>query len=147
MSDDNSSLIISQLIKGLSDGMPEEERAKLAPYEARGAEAGSDKAAEWHRAYKCAKWAEQTVSIPAHHHLLAEAEKAVEVVKEVEKTIGGELGDVLEIPIGWAVSPRYEAEITWVYEAVHVAWHVAEKNGWDAVPWQALLDDVLSTPA
>jgi hypothetical protein len=140
---DTSSFMITHLVQGLSHVMPEAEQAKLGPYSERAAHAGSDKTAEWHRAYKCAKWAEQIVSVPAHHHLVAEIERALEAVKEVEETIGGELGDVLEVPLRIAVSPKFEAEITWVYEAVHVAEKVANKVGWEAVPWEQLLDEVL----
>jgi hypothetical protein len=148
MAEDRSSFIISHLISGLSHVMAEDEQTKLAPYERQAAEAGSEPTAEWHRAYKCAKWAESTVSLPAHHHLVAEAAKAIEVVTRVEKTVGAEIGDLLEVPFaaGFSVSPRFEAEITWVYEAVHVAEKVAAKVGWDHVPWQQLLVDVLSVP-
>ena len=148
------------LLKGLSDAMPAEQRAKVEPYEARASRAGADPGLEWQRAYKCAKWAEQIVSLPDHNHLLGEASRAIEAVREMEKTIGAELADLIELPFasregamlsmslgggrGYPVSPRFEAEIEWVFEAVHVAEKVAGKVGWDAVPWQALVDDMLA---
>ncbi|MHB8463544.1 MAG: hypothetical protein ACYDH6_16390 [Acidimicrobiales bacterium] len=139
MSGDESSSMISGFLTGLRHAMPPEEQAKLDPYDRQAAVAGSDKTAEWHRAYKCAKWAVQIVALPQHHQLLAEVQKAVEIVREVEKTVGGEIGNLSS-----SVSPRFEAEITWVYEAVRVAARVAGKTGWDAVPWQDLVTDMLS---
>jgi hypothetical protein len=144
MATDTSSFVATHLIEGLSHVMPEDQQAKLAPYAERAARAGSNKTAEWHRAYKCAKWAEQIVSLPAHNHLVAESKKALEAIKEIEETVGSEIGDLLELPLGISVSPEFEAEITWVYEAVHVAEKVANKVGWDAVPWEQLVEDVLS---
>ena len=123
--------------------MPEEERAKLKPYADRAAHAGSGNAAEWHRAYRCAKWAEEVVSVPENNHLVGEAHRALEAVKEIEQSIGAELGNVIELPFGWSVSPEFELEIAWVYEAVHVAEKVAAKVGWDQVPWQGLVEDLL----
>jgi hypothetical protein len=140
---DPGSFMISSLIKQLRKKLPESERAKLAPYYDRAYQAGSDPTAEWHRAYRCAQWAEQIVSQPTHHHLTAEAERALEVVREVKKTIGSELLDLELLPLGQSVSPRFQAELTWVEEAARVAEKVAAKSGWEAVPWEQLLQDML----
>jgi len=149
MSDERSSFIISHFLSGLGHAMPAQEQEKLEPFKALAAQAGSDETAEWHRAFKCAKWAERIVAVPEHNLLVTVAEKAVEIVKEVEATVGAEIGDLLEVPfaaIGHPVSPRFEAEITWVYEAVHVAERVAADAGWAAVPWQELVTEMLSVP-
>ena len=143
---DQSSFVITHVIQGLRDAMPPEERVKLAPYETRAATAGSDPTAEWHRAYRCAQWASEVVATPTHSGLAGGLRKAVEVVKQVEAAVGGQISNFFEIPYGQALSPKLEAELTWVYEAVHVAEGVAEKVGWDEVGWSALLDDLLAVP-
>jgi hypothetical protein len=150
MADDQSSFMISHFLTGLGHAMPELEQDKLEPFKAQAAQAGSDETAEWHRAFKCAKWAERVIAVPEHNALVTLAEKAIEIVKEVEETVGAEIGDLLEVPfaaIGHPVSPRFEAEITWVYEAVHVAERVAADAGWAAVPWQELVTDMLNIPS
>ena len=143
---DQSSFIVTHLIDGLRDVLPEAERPKLAPYEARAATAGSDETTEWHRAYRCARWAADVVATPANSGLAGELRKALQVVKEVEATVGGQISNFFELPYRQALSPRMEAELTWIYEAVHVAENVAGKVGWSEVGWEALLDEVLAIP-
>jgi len=41
------------------------------------------------------------------------------------------------------IGPGEDIELLWVGEAVSVAKSAAEKNGWDNVPWQGLLQEVL----
>lgn len=148
MADDNASFMITHLLTGLGHAMPADQQANLVPYQEQAAVAGSDPTVEWHRAFLCARWAKDTVDTPEHGHLRGEATKALEVVKEIEKTIGGELTDLIQLKtMTVSVSPKFEVELTWVYEAVHVAANVADEAGWDAVPWAALVSDMLSTSA
>jgi hypothetical protein len=144
--DDGSSVIISTAIGAFREHLPTSEISKLASYQAKADLAGADPAAEWHRAYACARWADQIVAIPEHSHLAAHAKEALEIVREVGVTLGAELRDFGYLPLGKAVSPRFQTELAWVYEAVHVAQKVAEKNGWDAVPWEPLLEEMLAIP-
>ena len=143
---DQPSFIVTHLIDGLRDALPEAEQARLAPYAARAATAGSDETAEWHRAYRCARWAADVVATPAHSGLTGELRRVLEVVKEVEETVGGQISNFFEIPYRQALSPRLEAELTWVYEALHIAEKVAARVGWDQVDWEQLLDDLLAIP-
>jgi hypothetical protein len=144
---DTSSFMVSTLIESLRNSLPESELAKLAPYERQAIQAGSDPTAEWHRAFACARWTEEIVALPAHHQLGSEARKAVQIVKEVADTAGWEMINLGRLPRGIGVSPRFEAELTWVTEAVHVAERVAANVGWQAVPWEKLVQDVLNVPA
>jgi hypothetical protein len=144
---DTSSFMVSTLIESLRNSLPESELAKLVPYERQAIQAGSDRTAEWHRAFACARWTEEIVALPAHHQLGSEARKAVQIVKEVADTAGWEMINLGRLPLGIGVSPRFEAELTWVTEAVHVAERVADTVGWQAVPWEKLLQDVLNVPA
>jgi len=139
-----SSFMISHFLTGLSHVMPDAEQAKLDPYQQAAAQAGSDSTAEWHRAYRCAKWARDIVVLPTHGSLASLVRRGLEIVKQVEETIGSELTDLLEIPLGLAVSPKFEVEIAWVYEAVHVAEGVAAETGWEGVPWETLVRDMLA---
>lgn len=143
---DQPSFIITHLIDGLRDVLPEAERARLTPYEARAASAGSDETAEWHRAYRCAQWAADVVATPTHSGLTGELRRVLQVVKHVEDTVGGQISNFFELPYRQALSPKMEAELTWIYEAVHVAEKVAAKVGWAEVGWESLLDEVLAIP-
>jgi hypothetical protein len=139
------SQVITTLLDELAKHLPPDE---LVDYRQRAATAATSSGAEWRRALACAKWATNVASLPAHSGFAAEAKKAWEIVKQVEKTIGGELTDLLQVPANfYQVSPSFEAEITWVYEALHVAERVAGDSSWDAVPWRDLLDRVIAIPA
>ena len=145
--DDRSSVIVSSAIKALHKVLPSSETSKLVAYHEQALTVGADPKAEWHRAYACARWAEEIVAIPAHHHLAADAARALEVVREIGVTLGAEIRDIEYLPFGKSVSPRFQTELAWVYEAVHVAEKAAEKNGWDAIPWEQLLQNMLDIPA
>ena len=144
--DGRSSVIVSSAIKALHEVLPSAETPKLVAFHEQALTAGADPKAEWHRAYACARWADQIVALPAHHHLGADAARALEIVREVGVTIGAEIRDIEYLPFGRSVSPQFQTELAWVYEAVHVAEKAAEKSGWDAVPWEQLLHNMLDIP-
>ena len=137
------SQVISTLMDEFHKALPDPGQGRLAGYAERAGEASNDSRAEWHRAFACAKWATRTAGLASDSSVLSGLKRALEVVREVEKTIGGELTDLGELPFGWSVSPSFEVEITWVFEAVHAAADVAGKVGWDAVPWEELIETVL----
>jgi hypothetical protein len=145
--DDSSSVVITTAIKALHEKVPPSEAPKLVAYQERALVAGSDPTAEWHRAYACARWAEQMVATPAHRHLTGDAAKAIEIVRELGVTFGAEVRDLEYLPFGKGVSPHFQIELAWIYEAVHVAARVGEKIGWGAVPWDALVESMLAIPA
>jgi hypothetical protein len=142
--DEHTSVIVSATVKALHQHLPPSATARLVAYHERALTAGADPTTEWHRALAAARWADHLVSIPAHRHLARDAAQAGEVVREIGVTIGAELRDLEYLPFGKAVSPRFEAELAWVYEAVRVATKVAEESGWDSVPWPALLEEMLA---
>ena len=102
--DDRSSEIILAAVKGLYRKLPVQARARLSAYAEQALVAGSEPTAEWHRAFACARWADRIVAIPAHQHLAAEAAKALEIVREIGITIGGEIRELEYLPFGRAVS-------------------------------------------
>lgn len=144
---DPSSVVITTAIKALHVHVPRSETSKLVAYQEQALVAGSEPTAEWHRAYACARWAERLVATPEHGHLAADAAKAIEIVRELGVTFGAEIRDLEYLPFGKSVSPHFQIELAWVHEAVHVAARVAEKIGWNNVPWEALIEEMLAVPA
>jgi hypothetical protein len=66
--------------------------------------------------------------------------------------LGAEFGSEVEIGKGHAahevgadqkIGPGEDIELLWVEEATDVAKSAAEKSGWENVPWEQLLEDVL----
>jgi hypothetical protein len=141
-----ASVIVSAAIRALHEVLPASCTPTLVVLHEQALTAGSDADTEWHRAYVCARWAERMVSIPAHSHLATEAARALEIVREVGITIGAEIRDLEYLPFGKSVSPRFQTELAWVDEAVHVATKIAEKTGWDSVPWEDLVREMLDVP-
>jgi hypothetical protein len=45
------------------------------------------------------------------------------------------------------VGPGQDAEIQWVDDAVAIAKAEADRSGWDAVPWEELLTEMLAVAA
>ncbi len=140
--DDRSSFIATHLIDGLRDAMLPEMRASLAPYERLAQTLGSDRSAEWHRAFACARWAQENVVLAHRSQLVALASKAIEAIKAAGEAVTGSVEDLFALPLGIAVSADLSVETEWVYEAVHVAERIAQEEGWEFVPWEALLREV-----
>jgi hypothetical protein len=141
---DQSSVIVRHLLDGLGKALPESAWAQLGAYEPRASQLSTTNAAEWQRAYRCAQWAADTVSLPEHDAVRGKARKALEVVKEVTQALRSQYENLLQVAVHQQTSAAYEVEITWVYEAVDVASEVAAKVGWEAVPWTQLVEDVLA---
>ena len=138
-----SSFMITTLIGRLNESLPSTEHEKLHVYQRLAAGAGSGHAAEWHRAYRCARWAVRVASQDEDRHLRSDAKAAFEIVREIEKALGAQVLDLESIPAGHVVSPRFEVELAWVEEAARVAARAAEKNGWSSVPWEDLLRELV----
>ncbi len=137
--------MITHLVEGLAEGMPEGTRRILDTYRDQVAASSSEPAAEWHRAFLCARWADRVVSLPEHHHLAQEAARSAEAVRLLGEAVSTELGRLVP-EAGWRVSAGFAAEIAWVYEAIRVAQKVAAATSWDAVPWESLLQELLRVP-
>lgn len=146
MPSNDASQVLSTVVDELRRLLPDDKQEQLASFASRVKETTNDPKAEWHRAFACAKWATKVAALPERSAVMAGIKRALEAVRGVEKAIGGELTDLGEIPFGWSVSPSFELEMTWVYEAIRAAQDVAAKSGWDAVPWPDLLDRLLAVP-
>ncbi len=139
------SFVINHLLECLAGAMPKQEAADLEPYRRRAAQLGSEARAEWHRAFLCARWAGQVVSLPQHSHLARLVSTSEEAVRLLGDAVATELGRLVP-EVGWRVSAGFAAEIAWVDEACRLATEVARDRGWDTVPWRDLLEAVLAVP-
>ena len=63
---------------------------------------------------------------------------------EDDEKFGGNSGLLVHITGKQKVGPGEDIEILWVGEAVSVAKTAAERSGWDQVPWEQLVKDVLA---
>jgi hypothetical protein len=164
------SLVAEHLVSALRTRLPATAGPELDAYEERARALGGDRRAELRRAYACARWAVDVAAEPAHSAVAGVAVRAGEAVKEIGQAVWAELGadidgivarlfpgrtgasvlgtfvgaDDPERAPGSGASPLVGPEMAWVLEAVDVAKGVAEVDGWDAVPWRRLVDEVLS---
>ncbi len=146
-----SSPIVKGLMNNLREILPEEEREKLDRYtqEADGATPKGD----FHRASHCLRWAIKVAESPEHSHLSGMAVRLKETHKAWQDIwLGLEFGSGVKMGKGQAsheikgdqkIGPGEDVELLWVEEATDVAKNAAEKSGWDNVPWEELLEEVL----
>jgi hypothetical protein len=146
-----SSPIVKGLMNNLREILPEEQRQKLDAYTDQ-AEAATPKG-DFHRARYCLHWAVKTAESPEHSHLSGLATRLKEAHKAWKDIwLGTEFGTQVEVGKGAAsqeikgeqkIGPGEDVELLWVEEATDVAKSAAEKSGWDAVPWEQLVQEVL----
>jgi hypothetical protein len=146
-----SSPIVRGLMNNLREILPEDERRKLDGYAQR-AEACTPKG-DFHRARRCLHWAVRVAESPQHAHLSGMAVRLKETHKAWKDIwLGVEFGSEVEIGRGQAaqevkgdqkIGPGEDVELLWVEEATDVAKSAAEESGWDNVPWEELLEEVL----
>jgi hypothetical protein len=146
-----SSPVITGLLNGLRDVLPEDEQPALAGY-AEQAESSLPRG-DLHRAWHCLHWAIEVSEQPKHSHLSNVGVRLKETYKAWQDVVlGTEFGAEVkagkgnpaqEIKGDQKIGPGEDIELLWVGEAVAVAKSAAEKSGWDSVPWQALVQDLL----
>jgi hypothetical protein len=146
MTDAPSSAVIEHFVKQLSADMPESEKVKLGAYEAAIAATTAD--GDLRRAWHCAGWAVQLAEEPGGSHLghlVAELRAAHQLWEDTILGIGfGRMtpeGKQLDKD---GIGPVDDVEIQWVDGAVAVANAQAEASGWDSVPWEDLLRELLA---
>ncbi|MFZ0251042.1 MAG: hypothetical protein WAL61_13930 [Acidimicrobiales bacterium] len=146
-----SSPIITGLLNGLREVLPKDEEPKLATFEEQAA--SSEPKGDLHRAWHCLHWAIEVSEQPKHSHLSGVGIRLKETYKAWQDVVlGAEFGHKVkagrgnpaqEIKGDQKIGPGEDIELLWVGEAVSVAKSAAEKSGWDAVPWEALVQDLL----
>jgi hypothetical protein len=146
-----SSPIVKGLLNNLREILPDEERGKLNGYTQR-AEATKPHG-DLRRARYCLHWAIEMAERPEHSHLARMAVRMKETHKEWQDIwLGAWFGSEVEIGRGQPshevkgdqkIGPGEDIELLWVEEATDVAKTIAEKSGWDSVPWEELLQKVI----
>jgi hypothetical protein len=147
-----SSPIVKGLMNNLGEILPEDQRETLDGY-TKQAEATKSRG-DFQRAKYCLRWAIEVAENPRHSHL---SHMTVHI-KERHKAwqdiwLGAEFGSMVEVGRGepaqeikgdQKIGPGEDIELLWVEEATDVAKAAAEKSGWDAVPWEELLQEVIN---
>jgi hypothetical protein len=147
-----SSPIVRVLMLDLQAAMPDAQREKLQVYWAK-ADATTPEG-DFHRARECLRWAVRVAEMPEHSHLSHLSTHLKETYKAWQDIVfGTEFGSHVKVGAGpeghdirgqQKIGPGEDIEILWVGEAVSVAKTAAEKSGWDQVPWEQLVKDVLA---
>jgi hypothetical protein len=131
----------SEMLRYLDDALakvlPENEYQKLTSYDAEMAKTTSR--GDFHRCFRCAEWAVEMASRTDDsrlHHLVAELKAVVHEIHETDWAI-----DFAKGGRGRLVT---DVELTWVDEALKVAQAAAQTSGWDSVPWEGLLEELIA---
>ena len=146
-----SSPIIRGLMNGLREVLPKAIRRNWAP--TRNRPRASSPRGDLHRAWHCLHWAIEVSEQPKHSHLSDVGIRLKETYKAWQDIVlGTEFGSDVKMGTGnpsqeikgdQKIGPGEDIELLWVGEAVSVAKSAAEKAGWDDVPWQRLVQEVL----
>jgi hypothetical protein len=131
--------IIAYLVEQLDLVLPEADKARLARHA--DAVAQSTHHGDLHRAWHCAGWAVDLAERSATSHL----GEVTHVLKEAHKLwkdswFGAEFGIMKADGVG----PGRDIEIQWVDDAAAIAASVGRESGWDTVPWENLLTELLA---
>ncbi len=131
--------------------LPEDQLQTLEGYSQQ-AEASTPKG-DFHRARLCLHWAIKVAESPEHSYLSGIAIRLKETHEAWKDVwLGAEFGSEVEIGKGnpsqeikgdQKIGPGEDIELLWVEEATDVAKSAADKSGWENVPWEELVEDVL----
>jgi hypothetical protein len=134
--------IISYFVREIGSSLPAPEKAKLGTYAA--AVTNTTHHGDFRRAWHCAEWAVQMAERSSDSHS-GHLVKHLEEIRKLQKDtiFGAEFG----IATVDGVGPGEDAEIQWVDDAVAVAKSEGNRVGWDSVPWEDLLKEMLAVVA
>jgi hypothetical protein len=137
VSDKKPSPMLVHLDDALEEALPDAECLKLNAHDREVAQTTSHH--DLHRCFRCAEWAAELVKRPEHSHLGHMAHRFEEVLHASR-----EAAWPVEFGMFVSHSPELDVELTWVDDAVDVAKKAAEKSGWDSVPWEELLVELIA---
>ena len=128
------SFIISYFVKEIEPSLPAAEKAKLANYAPEIAKTTHH--GEFKRAKQCAEWAVQMAERSSNSRL-SHFVKHLEEIRKLEKdsVFGAEFDPA---------RPRQDIEIQWADDAAAIAKSEGDRVGWDSVPWEDLLKEMLA---
>jgi hypothetical protein len=141
MSEEKSpSPIISYYVREIGSILPAAEKEKLATYAP--AVAKTTHHGDLKRARQCAEWAVQMAERSSDSRL-NHFVKHLEELRKLEKdsVFGAEFG-VMRVS-GTGIGPGEDIEIQWVDDAVAIAKTEGQRAGWNSVPWEDLLKEML----
>ena len=130
--------MLVHLDDALEKALPETALARLNAHDPEVAATTSHH--DFHRCLRCAEWAVDLLSPPEHSHLRHLVHRLEQVVHE---TAHGEWAMKFGMDVPQA-APVLDVELTWVDDAVGAAKALADKSGWDAVPWEDLLVELIA---
>ena len=131
----------SEMLRYLDDALekvlPDSEYQKLTSHDPEIAKTTSR--GDFHRCFRCAEWAVDLTAQPEHshlHHLVIELRAIVHEIHDTDFAI--------EFGIMTPGRTITDVELAWVDDAVAVAQSAAQKSGWDSVPWEDLLVELIA---
>jgi hypothetical protein len=132
--------IISYYVREIGSILPAAEKEKLATYAP--AVAKTTHHGDLKRARQCAEWAVQMAERSSDSRL-NHFVKHLEELRKLEKdsVFGAEFG-VMRVS-GTGIGPGEDIEIQWVDDAVAIAKTEGQRAGWNSVPWEDLLKEML----
>lgn len=119
-------------------------KGDLVPYlrAAPGLDGGEEP--ERHRGQLGAEWAKALVKEQHDSAVGRVVASVVEDVKGAEEKFDAALVGVESDVVSGATPKGFHTELNESFEAVKEAEKVAGRHGWEAVPWRALLDDLIA---
>jgi hypothetical protein len=153
--DTSPSPIVRYLRDSLARVLPEESQNELAAFD--GEINATTSHGDLHRAVRCAEWAVEIAGEPSsgkhHHHVATELGEIVRVMRDAEfgLSFGLMVGDTHRAgerlrhyrDNDTSIGIAEDVKIRLVDDALDEAKKVAEASGWSAVPWQALLKELI----
>jgi hypothetical protein len=139
MPEKSPSPIISYFVREIESSLPAADKEALGTYAE--AIAGTTHHGDLRRAWHCADWAIRQAERPSNTHLEHLTKGLKEKLTLWKDTIfGADFGIMVKDGVG----PGEDIEIQWVDDAVAVAKAEANASGWESVPWEELLKELLA---
>lgn len=131
------SVVVETFVREMREALPEAQAQRLAGHEAE--IAASTTRHDGERALHCARWA---IAVAGDRDLPHPEWSRIKELHSVWRDVTWGVGfSAMEHDGG---GPLRDVEVEWVEDAVQVATIVAEAAGWDDVPWEDLLVDLLA---
>lgn len=130
--------ILAYLDDALERVLPEAEYSRLTGHDQ--AVAATTSAGDFHRCLHCARWAVTLADRSGHGGAAGIAAGLKKVVEELHDTWSGvRFGSIVrDSPV------VTDVEVRWVDQALQTASAVAEDQGWEAVPWEQLVEELVA---
>lgn len=153
------SFVVETVLKGLIRAIPAAQRGAMAPYLARAADLDGSEALEDARARVCTAWAAGATAGAHGDSIVTGVVEAVEAAEtgadtawlasERELVGGAARAERLDPQSlgGGEVPPGFQHRLNDAYEALKHAHKLAAREGWDAVPWPTLLEQLFAATA